>query len=49
MFETVIVLKPEEHWRRVDTWYASWAPELVKPLLRRITSDRISRTGSSRR
>jgi Cu(I)/Ag(I) efflux system membrane protein CusA/SilA len=42
MFETVIVLKPEEEWRPVDTWYSSWAPELVKPLLRRITSDRIS-------
>ncbi|HEX6849801.1 MAG TPA: CusA/CzcA family heavy metal efflux RND transporter [Candidatus Polarisedimenticolaceae bacterium] len=41
MFETVLVLKPEEEWRRVDTWYSSWAPELVKPLLRRITSDRI--------
>ena len=26
----------------VDTWYSAWAPEWLKPLLRRITPDRIS-------
>jgi len=25
MMETVIVLKPENQWRKVDTWYSSWA------------------------
>jgi Cu(I)/Ag(I) efflux system membrane protein CusA/SilA len=37
------MLKPESEWRKVDTWYASWAPEWLKGLLRRITSDHISR------
>ena len=27
MMETVIVLKPQTEWRKVDTWYSSWAPE----------------------
>ena len=26
MLETVITLKPVEQWRKVDTWYSSWAP-----------------------
>jgi Cu(I)/Ag(I) efflux system membrane protein CusA/SilA len=42
MLETVITLKPESEWRRVETWYSSWAPEWIKPVLRHITSDRIS-------
>ena len=25
MMETVIVLKPHNEWRRVDTWYSEWA------------------------
>jgi copper/silver efflux system protein len=43
MLETVIMLKPKSEWRKVDTWYSSWAPEWVKTLLRPITPDRISR------
>ena len=42
MMETVIVLKPHDQWRHVDTWYSDWAPEWLKPVLRRITSDRLS-------
>jgi copper/silver efflux system protein len=42
MMETVIVLKPHEEWRHVDTWYSDTAPEWLKPALRRITSDRLS-------
>jgi Cu(I)/Ag(I) efflux system membrane protein CusA/SilA len=42
MLETVITLKPRSEWRRVDTWYSGWAPEWLKPVLRRITDDRIS-------
>lgn len=42
MFETVIILKPKSEWRPVHTWYSSWAPNWIKPALRRITSDRIS-------
>jgi Cu(I)/Ag(I) efflux system membrane protein CusA/SilA len=42
MLETVIVLKPRSEWRKVDTWYSSWAPESVKPVLRHITPDTIS-------
>jgi Cu(I)/Ag(I) efflux system membrane protein CusA/SilA len=44
MLETVIVLKPRSEWRHVDTWYSSWAPELVKPVLRHVTRDTISST-----
>ncbi len=42
MLETVITLKPRHDWRRVPTWYSTWAPEWLKPLFRPITSDRLS-------
>jgi copper/silver efflux system protein len=42
MMETVIALKPREEWRQVDAWYSDWAPDWLKPALRRITSDRLS-------
>jgi Cu(I)/Ag(I) efflux system membrane protein CusA/SilA len=42
MLETVITLKPKSEWRRVDTWYSSWAPAWLKGVLRRITPDHIS-------
>lgn len=42
MFETVITLKPRSEWRKVDTWYSSWAPGFIKPLFRRFTPDTIS-------
>ncbi|GFO66650.1 cation transporter [Geomonas limicola] len=42
MLETVITLKPREQWRPVETWYSGWAPEPLKKVLRRITSDRLS-------
>jgi Cu(I)/Ag(I) efflux system membrane protein CusA/SilA len=42
MLETIITLKPKSEWRSVPTWYSSWAPEWIKPALRRITSDRMS-------
>jgi Cu(I)/Ag(I) efflux system membrane protein CusA/SilA len=42
MMETVIVLKPHDQWRFVETWYSDWAPQWLRPALRRITSDRIS-------
>ncbi|HZX66110.1 MAG TPA: efflux RND transporter permease subunit, partial [Myxococcales bacterium] len=42
MLETVITLKPKSQWRKVPTWYSSWAPEFVKPLFRRVTPDHIS-------
>ena len=42
MMETVIVLKPNEQWRKVDTWYSSWAPEWTKNIFRRFTPDHIS-------
>jgi len=42
MLETVITLKPEAEWRRVDTFYSGWAPEWLKPLLRRLSRDRLS-------
>jgi Cu(I)/Ag(I) efflux system membrane protein CusA/SilA len=42
MLETVVILKPRTAWRRVDTWYSSWAPEWAKGFLRHVTSDTIS-------
>jgi len=42
MMETVIVLKPETDWRKVDTWYSSWAPNWAKAIFRRFTPDHIS-------
>ncbi|MCL4793269.1 MAG: CusA/CzcA family heavy metal efflux RND transporter [Bryobacteraceae bacterium] len=42
MFETVILLKPQSEWRAKETWYSDWAPDWLKPVLRRITMDRIS-------
>jgi Cu(I)/Ag(I) efflux system membrane protein CusA/SilA len=42
MLETVIVLKPHSEWRRMHTWYSSWAPNWTLPALRHITSDHIS-------
>ncbi len=42
MLETVVVLKPRSEWRHVRTWYSSWAPDFVKPVLRRFTPDTIS-------
>jgi Cu(I)/Ag(I) efflux system membrane protein CusA/SilA len=42
MMETVIVLKPAEQWRKVDTWYSLWAPEWAKNIFRRFTPDHIS-------
>jgi len=42
MFETVIVLKPQSEWRKVDTWYSGWAPGWMKSVLRRFTPDNIS-------
>jgi len=42
MLETVIILKPQSQWRKVDTWYSSWAPEWLRGTLRHITPDHIS-------
>jgi Cu(I)/Ag(I) efflux system membrane protein CusA/SilA len=42
MMETVIVLKPEDQWRKVDAWYSAWAPDWAKKIFRRFTPDHIS-------
>jgi len=42
MLETVVVLRPQNEWRKVDTWYSSWAPEWAKRILRHVTPDHIS-------
>ena len=45
MMETVIVLKPESQWRKVDTWYSTYFPEApgwMKSIFRRFTPDHIS-------
>jgi copper/silver efflux system protein len=42
MMETVILLKPRDQWRKVDTWYSEWAPEWARRLFRHVTPDHIS-------
>ncbi|MFZ5928187.1 MAG: efflux RND transporter permease subunit [Acidobacteriota bacterium] len=42
MMETTIVLKPHDQWRKVDTWYSSWAPDWAKKIFRRFTPDHIT-------
>jgi Cu(I)/Ag(I) efflux system membrane protein CusA/SilA len=42
MLETVIILKPKSEWRKVHTWYSSWAPEWLTSIFRRVTPDHIS-------
>ena len=42
MMETTVVLKPQEQWRSRDRWYSSWAPRLLKSILRRFWYDRIT-------
>jgi Cu(I)/Ag(I) efflux system membrane protein CusA/SilA len=42
MMETVVVLKPHDHWRRAQTWYTSWAPDWLLPVMRRFQPDYIS-------
>jgi Cu(I)/Ag(I) efflux system membrane protein CusA/SilA len=42
MLETVITLKPRSEWRAVPTWWSGWAPGWAKPVLRRVTPDRLS-------
>jgi Cu(I)/Ag(I) efflux system membrane protein CusA/SilA len=42
MLETVIILKPKSEWRKVHTWYSSWAPEWLTSIFRHVTPDHIS-------
>lgn len=42
MFETTIVLKPENEWRPRERWYSAWAPEWLEPAFRPFWPDRIS-------
>jgi len=42
MFETLVILKPQEQWRKKNVWYSSWAPDWLLPGLRHLTPDHIS-------
>ncbi len=42
MFETVVLLKPQEQWRAKATWYDDWAPHWLRPALGHITPAHIS-------
>jgi Cu(I)/Ag(I) efflux system membrane protein CusA/SilA len=42
MLETLITLKPHSEWPRIPTWYSSWSPEWLRPLLRHFSPDTIS-------
>jgi Cu(I)/Ag(I) efflux system membrane protein CusA/SilA len=51
MMETVIVLRPHDEWRRVDTWYSSWhrmVEAIAAPHHQRPTLDRGARAGDER-
>jgi Cu(I)/Ag(I) efflux system membrane protein CusA/SilA len=44
MMETIIVLKPQDQWRKVDTWYSgwTWAPRWLKAIFAHITPEHVS-------
>jgi Cu(I)/Ag(I) efflux system membrane protein CusA/SilA len=42
MFETLVILKPQEQWRKRNVWYSSWSPDWLLPVLRHFTPDHIS-------
>lgn len=44
MMETIIVLKPQNEWRKVDTWYSkwTWAPSWLKGVFSHVTPENIS-------
>ncbi|MGE5340070.1 MAG: efflux RND transporter permease subunit [Candidatus Omnitrophota bacterium] len=42
MMETTIILKPQSQWRHQERWYSSWAPGILKAILRPVWPDRIS-------
>ena len=44
MMETIIVLKPQDQWRKVDTWYSgwTWAPRWLKAIFGHITPEHVS-------
>ena len=39
MMETVVVLKPQDQWRKVPRWYSERAPEWLQKILRRAWPD----------
>jgi Cu(I)/Ag(I) efflux system membrane protein CusA/SilA len=44
MMETIIVLKPQDQWRKVGTWYSgwTWAPRWLKAIFGHITPEHVS-------
>ena len=42
MLESTIVLKPKSAWRKIPTWYSSWAPGWLAAVLRHVTPDTLS-------
>ena len=42
MMETIVALKPQSQWRKVETWYSPWAPSWLGRILARFTPDHIS-------
>jgi copper/silver efflux system protein len=42
MLETVITLKPQSEWPRVNRWYSAWAPEWMQRPLHHITADHLT-------
>ena len=44
MMETIIVLKPQDQWRKVHTWYSgwTWAPRWLKTIFGHITPEHVS-------
>jgi copper/silver efflux system protein len=42
MLETVITLRPKSEWRKVSTWYSTWAPGWALGFFRHLTPDHLS-------
>ncbi len=42
MMETVVVLRPEQQWRKTPRWYSAWVPDILQAPLRIFWSDHMS-------
>jgi Cu(I)/Ag(I) efflux system membrane protein CusA/SilA len=42
MFETTVILKPENEWRPKKRWYTDWAPRWLRPALRPLWPEHVS-------
>jgi copper/silver efflux system protein len=42
MMETVVILKPQQEWPKIERWYTGWSPDWLQNILRRVWPDHIT-------